>query len=77
MKFYPIRLVRDDLENIPVYELTEGYSFRFYEGEKDIDVWIDIEKSAKEFISHSEGVRNFEAYFGKYKEQLGKVTVYE
>lgn len=76
LKFYPIRLVRDDLENIPVYELPEGYSFRFYEGEKDIDVWIDIEKSAKEFISHSEGVRNFEAYFGKYKELLANRMIF-
>lgn len=70
IKNYPIRLVRDDLENIPHYDLPEGYSFRFYRGDEDIDVWIDIEKSAKEFISHSEGVRNFEAYFGKYKELL-------
>lgn len=71
IKFYPIRLVRDDLENIPHYELPNGYSFRFYRDERDIDIWIDIEKSAKEFISYSEGVRNFEAYFGKYKELLG------
>lgn len=70
IKFYPIRLIRDDLENIPHYELPSGYSFRFYQGESDIDVWIDIEKSAKEFISYSEGVRNFETYFGKYKELL-------
>ena len=76
IKFYPIRLMRDSLENIPHYPLPDGYSFRFYEGEKDIDVWIDIEKSAKEFISHSEGKRNFETYYGKYKHLLGERMIF-
>lgn len=76
IKYYPIRLVRDDLENIPHHELPNGYSFRFYRDESDIDRWIEIEKSAKEFISYSEGRRNFEAYFGKYKELLSKRMIF-
>ena len=41
-----IRMVRPDLENIPVHPLSAGYSVRWY-CEGDREVWARIEQKAE------------------------------
>ena len=55
IKYFELLLERD-LDEIPTAVLPEGYHFVFYK-DGDMDSWIDIEKSAKEFASYSQGSR--------------------
>lgn len=54
IKYYELLLERD-LDALPRFPLPEGYRFVFYK-QGDRDSWIDIEKSAKEFISYDQGL---------------------
>jgi GNAT superfamily N-acetyltransferase len=45
MKSISINMVRADLEDIPIYELPPGYSFRWHHP-GDVEIWVAIHKSA-------------------------------
>lgn len=68
IRYYELLLERD-LEQIPRIELPEGYRFVFYK-QGDRDVWIDIEKSAKEFISYEQGLTSWNKYYENRQEEL-------
>ena len=55
IKYFELLLERD-LDEIPTAVLPEGYHFVFYK-DGDMDSWIEIEKSAKEFASYSQGMQ--------------------
>lgn len=71
--YYELLLERD-LTNIPQYILPVGYHFEFYKiGDRDI--WIEIEKSAKEFSSYEEGLKAWNRYYyGKDDELLNRMV---
>lgn len=56
IRYIDLLLERVNLENIPEYELPEGYRFVFYQP-GDRDAWIAIEQSAKELADDEHGVR--------------------
>lgn len=68
IRYYELLLERD-LEQIPRIELPEGYWFVFYK-QGDRDTWIDIEKSAKEFISYEQGLASWNKYYENRQEEL-------
>lgn len=68
IRYYELLLERD-LEQIPQMPLPEGYHFVFYQ-QGDRDVWIDIEKSAKEFSSYEQGLISWNKYFENRQEEL-------
>lgn len=57
IRYYELLLERD-LEHIPRIELPQGYRFVFYKP-GDRDAWIDIEKSAREFINYEQGMVSY------------------
>lgn len=67
-------LLEMELENIKEYSLPDGYHFEFYKiGDRDI--WIEIEKSAKEFSSYEEGLNAWNRYYyGKDNELLNRMV---
>lgn len=69
IRYIDLLLERVDLENIPEYELPEGYRFVFYQP-GDRDAWIAIEQSAKELCDHDHGVRTWERYYGSVEDTL-------
>ena len=69
IRYVGLLMVRDDLEDIPQYELPEGYRFVFYR-EGDRDAWIEIERSAKELTDYEHGVRTWERFYGHVLEGL-------
>ena len=71
IRYVGLVMVRDDLENIPQYELPEGYRFVFYR-EGDRDAWIEIERSAKELADYDHGVRTWERYYGHVLDDLDR-----
>ncbi len=74
IQYYELLLARD-LENLPSIALPEGYKFVFYQP-GDRDAWIEIETSAKEFISHAQGMPVWNLYYGKKEETLPKRMVF-
>lgn len=68
IRYYELLLERD-LGQIPQIELPEGYRFVFYK-QGDRDTWIDIEKSAKEFISYEQGLISWNKYYENSQEEL-------
>lgn len=69
IRYIDLLLERIDLENIPEYELPEGYRFVFYQP-GDREAWIAIEQSAKELQSHEHGVKVWEQYYGSVEDTL-------
>ena len=68
IRYYELLLERD-LEHIPRIELPQGYRFVFYKP-GDRDAWIDIEKSAREFINYEQGMVSWNKYYENRKEEL-------
>ncbi len=69
IRYIDLLMERLDLENIPEYELPEGYRFVFYQP-GDRDAWINIEQSAKELQDFDHGVRTWERYYGGVEDTL-------
>lgn len=77
IKYYELLLERKSLENLPQFELPEGYRFVFYQS-GDRDLWIDIEKSAKEFESYRQGLLSWNKYYeGKDTELVQRMIFVE
>ena len=77
IKYYELLLERETLEDIPSYALPKGYQFVFYQS-GDRDVWIDIEKSAKEFQSYEQGLKSWDKYYnGKDNELVRRMVFIE
>lgn len=69
IKYYELLLKREDLENLPRYELPEGYRFVFYE-QGDRDAWIATLQSAKEFETYEQGLEAWNRYYEGKDEEL-------
>ncbi len=68
IKFYEL-LLEGDLDRLPCFTLPQGYKFVFYK-QGDRDIWIDIEKSAKEFASYAQGLKAWHRYYGDNEKSL-------
>lgn len=62
-------LLANDISGIRQYELPDGYRFVPY-AEGDRDTWIEIERSAKEFISFEQGLEAWNRYFADHLDIL-------
>lgn len=69
IRYIDLLLERVNLENIPEYELPEGYRFVLYQP-GDRDAWIAIEQSAKELADYEHGVRTWQRYYGNVEDTL-------
>lgn len=75
--YYELLLEKSTLEDIPEYPLPEGYRFVFYKP-GDRDTWIEIEKSAKEFVSWEQGIESWNRYYaGKDSELIDRMVFVE
>ncbi|MDD4832790.1 MAG: GNAT family N-acetyltransferase [Clostridia bacterium] len=70
IKYSEIILFRENLENLPEYDLPDGYGFCFYNSEKDKSDWIEIEKSAREMLFTEQGIKAWQNYYGGKEEKL-------
>lgn len=73
IKHYEL-LLEGSLDHITEYALPVGYHFEFYQ-DGDRDIWIEIEKSAKEFSSYDEGLAAWNRYYaGRENELLDRMV---
>ena len=56
--------------------LPEGYSFRFFESESDIEHWCRIETSVDEFDSYKNAYKHFNHEFIEHIEELKKRCIF-
>jgi len=75
IRYYELMLKRERLDDLPKYDLPEGYSFAMYRP-GDRDHWITIEHSAKELMGHSHGVDVWARYFGWNETELPERMVF-
>ena len=69
IRYVELEFIRHDLKNIPSYNLPDGYHFTFYKpGDKD--QWIEIEKSAKEFLGYEQGLESWNRYYAGREDSL-------
>jgi len=68
LKYFHL-VLRHDLEHIPERPLPQGYSFRFYQP-GDEEKWLEIEASAREFLTPESGRKSWEKYFGSREKEL-------
>jgi len=68
IRYYELLLERN-LDALPCFSLPEGYKFVFYR-QGDRDIWIDIEKSAKEFIDYAQGLEAWNRYYANNETAL-------
>ena len=66
--YYKLRL-EQDLDDIKEIELPSEYHYENYTS-GDRDIWIAIEKSAKEFSSREEGEAAWDRYFAGHEKEL-------
>ncbi len=71
MKRLRLKMIRNDLENIPEHTLPEGYLFRFFE-KGDEQTWARIETLVDEFDSEEAALERFSAEFGEHLEEMTK-----
>lgn len=62
-------LLEGDITEVPQYKLPEGYRFVSY-ADNDTDAWIDIEMSAKEFVSYEQGLEAWNRYYAAKLDEL-------
>lgn len=62
-------LLESDITEVPQYELPKGYRFVSYT-DGDVDAWIAIEMSAKEFVSYEQGLEAWNRYYATKLEEL-------
>lgn len=69
MERIKLKMLRDNMENIPQYELPEGFTIRkFRDG--DEHNWAKIETSAKEFSDIEKALKRFDKEFGNNIEEI-------
>jgi RimJ/RimL family protein N-acetyltransferase len=66
--YYKLRL-EQDLDDIKEIGLPPEYHYEYYTS-GDRDIWIAIEKSAKEFSSREEGEAAWDRYFAGHEKEL-------
>lgn len=69
IRYFELLLQRENLDDLPHFDLPEGYRFVFY-SPGDRDVWIEIESSAKEFENYAQGLEFWKRYFENKDEEL-------
>ena len=68
-------MIYDDTSKYMKYELPNGFHFEFYK-DGDIEDWINIHISSREFTSIEEGYEVFHSFFDSFINELDKRCVF-
>lgn len=65
-----------DLKNIEKYELPEGFSYKFWNGDNCIQDWINIHLETGEFNSEKEAITIFHDYYDNFYDEISSRCVF-
>ncbi|MDE7219144.1 MAG: GNAT family N-acetyltransferase [Oscillospiraceae bacterium] len=68
IRYYHLLLERD-LDDIPEFSLPDGYRFVFFQP-GDRDMWIEIERSAREVATYEQGMKAWNKYYAAHEGEL-------
>ena len=68
IRYYELML-RGEITDMPEIPLPAGYHYETYP-DGDRDVWIEIEKSAKEFDTREQGLDAWKRYYAEHTDEL-------
>jgi ribosomal protein S18 acetylase RimI-like enzyme len=68
--YFKLHMSYMNLGNIEPVELPAGYSFRFFQGQADVENWIEIEISSGDIKNYTEGKETFAKYYGGRESEL-------
>ena len=69
MERIKLQMIRSDLNDIPRYELPEGYRFRMFR-DGDQMRWANIETRVEEFKTKDDALERFEREFGAHIDEM-------
>lgn len=69
IKYYPLFLVRNTLDDIKEYPLKDGYYYQYYKN-GDRDCWIEIGMHDGEFRDYEEGLKTWNFYYASHEDEL-------
>lgn len=69
MERIKLKMIKNHLDNIPKYELPDGYSIRMFE-EGDERLWAEVETAAGEFSNIDQALQRFHKEFGSHIEEM-------
>ena len=69
MKRLRLKMVREDLANIPEYSLPPGFNFRLFK-KGDEKTWANIETRVDEFDNEAAALERFRTEFGNHLEEM-------
>lgn len=71
IKYIELILENNHPEDFPPLPLPEGFHFTMYQPGDEIP-WMEIETSAREFVTHEEGVEAWKRYYGGKEQELSE-----
>ena len=74
-EYIPVVMVREDLTDLPVYPLPEGYRLRYYRAGED-HLWAEIEVAVASFDSMDGALAGFEREFGHGRDRMEERCLY-
>mgnify|MGYP005793897135 FL=1 len=69
LKYFELILENDHPQELSRYPLPEGYHFVNYTP-GDEEAWLEIETSAREFVTRREGLEAWKKYYGGHEQEL-------
>ena len=77
MERIPVKMIRDDLENLPYFKPPEGFRIRLFKS-GDEENWVRIETSVDEFANFDKALEHFKGNKRKTASALGinRTTLY-
>ena len=75
MKYIPLKMVRNNLLNIPQHSLPAGFRIRMFE-KGDEHLWARIEASVDEFKNEEAALEHFDKEFGPYIDEMSLRCVF-
>jgi len=72
IEFYPVMMVKRDMDSFPVCPLADGYSFDFYRNETGIEDWVRVQYESGQLETRSAIAPLFREEFMERPELLEK-----
>ncbi len=75
MEYFPLAMYRENLDNIPEYNLPEGFNLRLFEDNDEMN-WAQIETAVGEFSDINKALDRFKNEFSNHLEEMKKRCIF-
>ncbi len=76
LEYHELIMTLDNLNDVHLYLLPNGYKFVYFKSDADINDWINIHISTGEFASKSKAKEYFHDFYDKFYKQLPKRCIF-